>query len=104
MEPLKPFPSADIFVGRFDASILPFLPEKSAYRDLIQRGDFVACKYHLLGRGDKFIKVGDPVVAVRWPSGGSGRQTFSVAFYCSVACQRSHAANALTWTRKKPSN
>ena len=92
MEPLKPFDNATFFIGKFDQSILPFLPAGSPYREFIRVKESVVCRKHIMRGEEKFIASGDRVVAVKWTaSGDNGQELNKIAFYCSVACQREHA-------------
>lgn len=92
MKPLKPVKAATSFVGKFDESVLSFLPENSSYRDFVTKHDFVTCHSHVLDGGKKYINYGNDIVVSKWPVGGrNGVAVYTVRFYCSVICQRNDA-------------
>lgn len=92
MAALKPFQDASVYVGKFNASILSFLPGRDCWRLLIEEGHSVNCKKHREA-GERIILPGDRVVAVKWINGSrNGRPTYRVFFYCSLECQRAHQA------------
>lgn len=92
LQPLRPFRNASFFVGNFDESLLPFLPLNSDHKTLIHNRDMVVCKHHVLDGEDKFIHYGEKVVVVKWPALTKSGQIWRTMFYCSLQCQRNHAA------------
>ncbi|MDO8548403.1 MAG: hypothetical protein Q7R71_01910 [bacterium] len=89
-DPIKPHNAATYFVREYER-LLDFLPEKSRYRKLIEQNKQLVCENHVV-QGPKTMGPGQKVVAVKYPTGGSkGKATYTVKFYCSIACQRNHA-------------
>lgn len=81
----------EIFTGTFDESIKDFLPKQKCWQRKIDSGESTFCLNHPLELGEKEIKIGDQVVALKWQAGiRDGQPFWRVYFYCSTTCQKSH--------------
>ena len=99
MQPIKPFGSATVHECKMDESIRKLFPDYSSLWNTLPRQ--VTCENHIVHGTTDQIALGDDVIVVKFPTGGSrGKPTISAKFYCSIDCQRHAAVSKRTEIRQ----
>lgn len=97
MLPVKPYPTATFHVGKYDDDLVAFAPSTSVHRRVLTGKACLECENHVIDGGPRYISPGEPIVAVRWVTGGSGgKATYAMRYYCCLTCQRNDALELRT--------